>query len=188
MRLNHIAAVLLTLSLAAGAQAADKSVAVVNGVAIAQTELDQLTDSVVKGSNGRVKDSPELRAELKQQLINRQIILQEAGRRSLDKSAQFKERLEDIRNDLLQQALFEDIARANPVTDALVRSEDGRGRQPNPAFLNPELATQEFVQPALDGLRHKTGALVFQLSPLPLRELDRLHDVLERLRAMPSRR
>ena len=70
------------------------------------------------------------------------------------------------------------------VTDALVRSEDGRGRQPNLAFLNPELATQEFVQPALDGLRHKTGALVFQLSPLPLRELDRLHDVLERLRAM----
>ena len=70
------------------------------------------------------------------------------------------------------------------VTDALVRSEDGRGRQPNPAFLNPELATQEFVQPALDGLRNKTGALVFQLSPLPLRELDRLHDVLERLRAM----
>lgn len=70
------------------------------------------------------------------------------------------------------------------VTDALVRSEDGQGRQPNSAFLDPQLATQEFVQPALDGLGHKTGALVFQLSPLPLHELGRLHDVLERLRAM----
>lgn len=70
------------------------------------------------------------------------------------------------------------------VTDALVRSEDGRGREPNPAFLNPALATQEFVQPALEGLGRKTGALVFQLSPLPLQALDRLHDVLEQLRAM----
>ncbi|MFX6450720.1 DUF72 domain-containing protein, partial [Acinetobacter baumannii] len=31
------------------------------------------------------------------------------------------------------------------VTDALVRTEDGRGREPNPAFLNPELALREFV-------------------------------------------
>ena len=70
------------------------------------------------------------------------------------------------------------------VTDSLVRSEDGHGRQPNPAFLSPQLALQEFVQPALAGLGHKTGALVFQLSPLPLGELGRLHDTLERLRTM----
>jgi len=35
------------------------------------------------------------------------------------------------------------------VTDALVRSEDGRGREPNTAFLDPRLAAQEFVAPAL---------------------------------------
>lgn len=51
------------------------------------------------------------------------------------------------------------------VTDALVRSEDGRGRQANPAFLSPELARSECVEPALQGLGHKLGALVFQLSP-----------------------
>jgi uncharacterized protein YecE (DUF72 family) len=70
------------------------------------------------------------------------------------------------------------------VTDALVRSEDGRGREANPAFLNPELALQEFVAPALEGLGQRTGALVFQLSPLPWHLIDRLPDVLERLRAM----
>lgn len=37
------------------------------------------------------------------------------------------------------------------VTDALVRSEDGRGRQANPAFLSPELARSECVEPALQG-------------------------------------
>jgi len=70
------------------------------------------------------------------------------------------------------------------VTDALVRSEDGRGRQANAAFLSPKLACSEFVEPALQGLGHKTGALVFQLSPLPLAQLDRMHEVLDRLHAM----
>ena len=70
------------------------------------------------------------------------------------------------------------------VTDALVRSENGRGMQPNDGFLRPELALQEFVQPALDGLGHKVGALVFQLSPLPAPLLDRLPDVLARLARM----
>ena len=44
------------------------------------------------------------------------------------------------------------------MTDATVRSESGRATQPNPAFLNPELAMQEFVQPALKGLGPKLGA------------------------------
>lgn len=70
------------------------------------------------------------------------------------------------------------------VTDALVRSEDGRGREPNPAFLDAQLAAQEFVAPALEGLGQRTGALVFQLSPLPWTLLDRLPDVLERLRTL----
>ena len=38
------------------------------------------------------------------------------------------------------------------VTDATVRGESGRATEPNPAFLDPELALQEFVQPALAGL------------------------------------
>ena len=70
------------------------------------------------------------------------------------------------------------------VTDALVRAEDGRGMQPNPAFLNPELAVSEFVQPALEGLGAKIGALVFQLSPLPASWLARMPELLERLSTM----
>ncbi len=67
------------------------------------------------------------------------------------------------------------------VTDALVRSRDGRGLEPNPAFLNPELAMSEFVQPALAGLGSKIGALVFQLSPLPDSWLVRVPELLDRL-------
>ncbi|WP_431276512.1 DUF72 domain-containing protein [Variovorax ureilyticus] len=70
------------------------------------------------------------------------------------------------------------------VADAMVRGEDGRGMQANPAFLDPALAATEFVQPALDGLGHKVGALVIQLSPLPGPMLARMPEVLERLGAM----
>ncbi|MEX8492600.1 DUF72 domain-containing protein [Sphaerotilus sp.] len=53
------------------------------------------------------------------------------------------------------------------VTDAVLRASDGRGVQPNPVFLDPSVAVEQFVQPALDGLGAKIGALVFEIPPLP---------------------
>ncbi len=70
------------------------------------------------------------------------------------------------------------------ITDAQVRAEDGRGRQANTAFLDPRLAIQEFLEPAMAGLGARIGALVFQLSPLPLAMLDRMTEQLDRLHAM----
>lgn len=70
------------------------------------------------------------------------------------------------------------------VCDALVRSADGRGTQDNQAFLDPVMAIHDFVQPALEGLGAKIGALVFQLSPLPSHRLARMDLVLEQLAAM----
>lgn len=78
------------------------------------------------------------------------------------------------------------------VADALVRGEDGRGMQPNPAFLDPILAVQQFVAPAIEGLGARIGALVFQLSPLPAAFLARMPELLDRLaimlRALPPLR
>ena len=70
------------------------------------------------------------------------------------------------------------------VTDATVRSETGRAVQPNPVFLNAELAVQEFVQPALTGLGPKLGVLVFEISPLPRHLLADMTALLARLAAM----
>lgn len=55
----------------------------------------------------------------------------------------------------------------NVVTDAMVRSEEGKGQQRNRAFLNASLAVEQFVTPTLQGLGDKLGVLVYQLSPLP---------------------
>jgi uncharacterized protein YecE (DUF72 family) len=57
------------------------------------------------------------------------------------------------------------------VSDALVRSTEGddagKGLQANPQFLNPELMRTACVEPVAQGLGHKLGALVLQISPLP---------------------
>lgn len=78
------------------------------------------------------------------------------------------------------------------VTDALIRHAEGKGRQVNSDFLNPRLAQEQFVQPALRGLERKLGALVFQISPLPASwfgQMPRLIDQLHRLlRSMPELR
>jgi hypothetical protein len=70
------------------------------------------------------------------------------------------------------------------VTDATVRDESGRGTQVNPVFLNSDIAIQEFVQPALEGLGNRIGALVFQLSPIPSQLLADQPALLARLGAM----
>jgi uncharacterized protein YecE (DUF72 family) len=53
------------------------------------------------------------------------------------------------------------------VCDAVTRDEDGRGKVPNPHFLDPAIAAREFVVPCVGGLGAKAGPLVFQVSPLP---------------------
>lgn len=70
------------------------------------------------------------------------------------------------------------------VTDALLRSDDGRGQQPNPLFLDAATALQDFIEPAFEGLGASIGALVFQLSPLPAQRLARMGEQFDRLHAM----
>lgn len=70
------------------------------------------------------------------------------------------------------------------VTDALVRAEDGRGRETNPAFLDAQLAVSAFVQPTLEGLGARLGVLVFQLSPLTWDWLSRPAALFARLQTL----
>lgn len=69
------------------------------------------------------------------------------------------------------------------VCDAVMRDEEGRGRVPNPHFLDAAVAAREFVVPCLEGLGAKAGPLVFQVSPLPRGLVDEAATVVERLAA-----
>lgn len=69
------------------------------------------------------------------------------------------------------------------VCDAVIRDEEGRGKVPNPHFLDPAIATREFVVPCLEGLQAKTGPLVFQISPLPRSLVEESALLVDRLAA-----
>lgn len=67
------------------------------------------------------------------------------------------------------------------VTDAMVRADDGRGMQPNPAFLDPATAWSACAQPLIDGLGSRLGVVVLQLSPMSARWLGDRPALLHRL-------
>ena len=67
------------------------------------------------------------------------------------------------------------------VCDAVIRDEEGRGKVPNPHFLDPAIAARELVVPCLEGLGDKAGPLVFQISPLPRGLVEEQALLIERL-------
>ena len=69
------------------------------------------------------------------------------------------------------------------VCDAVMRDEEGRGKVPNPHFLDAAIAAREFVVPCLEGLGAKAGPLVFQVSPLPRGLVEEAATLVDRLAA-----
>lgn len=94
--------------------AASQNAAVVNGVAIPQDRLEMN----VKGAVAQGKtDSPELRAEIRDELINREVIYQTANKNGLDKNAEVIQQLEIARQTVLINAFINDYLKKNPVTE-----------------------------------------------------------------------
>ena len=116
MKKNHIAALLLAATISVPALA--ESIATVNGKSIDKTDLDNAVAVVVQNSNGNVQDSPALRQQVKDTLINREVILQEAQNRKLDQQPAFIKRMEEVRQDMLREALFADLVKNIPISDA----------------------------------------------------------------------
>lgn len=71
------------------------------------------------------------------------------------------------------------------ITDAVLRATDsGAPLQDNPFFLDARRALATAVQPAVEGLGDKLGALVFQISPLPAAWLRNSNALLDRFSAL----
>jgi len=114
--LSALAAAILGLTLPAFAQ----NVAIVNGKAVPKTRVDALAAQLAK--SGRPV-TPELQGQLKDEVIAREIFMQEAQKRGLDASDDFKNQMELARQTLLIRELFADYQKANPVTDADIKAE-----------------------------------------------------------------
>jgi peptidyl-prolyl cis-trans isomerase C len=108
---------MLTLS---AAYADDKTVAVVNGVPIPQERMEYVVKSQVQQGQ---KDDQTLRSNVKDALIMREVIAQEAVKKGLDKDAQFETQMEMAKQEFLIRAYFDDFLKNNPVTDEEMKAQ-----------------------------------------------------------------
>ncbi len=69
------------------------------------------------------QDTPELRAMIKDELINREILIQEADKLGLGSSADVKAQIDIARQSILIRALVADYLKKNPVKDADIKAE-----------------------------------------------------------------
>lgn len=132
MRKKTPLTVLIALLAAFAAPAALAQVAKVNGVTIPQARADALLRDVMNQSQGRQQDTPELRNQIKQRLIETEIISQEAVKMGLPKNAEVSAQLELARQNILVGAYINEMTRKQPVTEDMLRKAHERLKD-NPA-------------------------------------------------------
>jgi peptidyl-prolyl cis-trans isomerase C len=114
-------AVALTLSMATLAPVAQaQNVAIVNGKAVPKARVEALAQQLAR--SGRPV-TPDVEAQIKEEVIAREIFMQEAQKRGLDASEDFKGQMELARQTILIRELFADEQKKNPVTDADIKGE-----------------------------------------------------------------
>jgi peptidyl-prolyl cis-trans isomerase C len=99
--------------------AKEDAVASVNGVYISKKTLDALQKQVSERSQGQTFPKEQLVEEL----VQRELLSQDAKQKNLDKAPEFTERLAEIKNSLLSQAALQDYLKVNPVTDEEIKAE-----------------------------------------------------------------
>jgi peptidyl-prolyl cis-trans isomerase C len=110
------AAVLTTLSLSVTAQ----NIAIVNGKAVPTSRVEALAQQVAR--SGR-PITPDVEAQIKEEVIAREIFMQEAQKRGLDATPEYKTQIELARQTILIRELFAEFQKTSAVSDADVQAE-----------------------------------------------------------------
>ncbi len=97
-----------------------QNIAIVNGKAVPTARADALAQQVAK--SGRPV-TPEMQGQLREEVIMREIFMQEAQKRGLDVTEDFRVQMELARQSLLIRELFAEFQKQNPVSDADAKAE-----------------------------------------------------------------
>jgi len=127
LKLSKLAATLVAgalISLPALAQdkapAKAGTVATVNGTAISQSLFDAFYNEQ-KGQG--VPDSPELKKAVREELIRRELLWQEAKKSGVDKQPGIAAQMELARQAVLIRPFIQDYVKKNPISDAKLKAE-----------------------------------------------------------------
>jgi len=126
MKLTRYAVLVAGLMLAAAAHAQGDPLAKVNGVTIPQSRADILLKEMA--AQGR-PDTPEMRDAIKQELVNREIVAQEAIKKGLHKRPEVATQIDLQRQAVLVNAYLQDYLKSNPVSDDAVKKEYERVKE-----------------------------------------------------------
>ena len=125
-KLSKLAAALLACAIvSAPAFAADKgakgnAVATVNGSAISQGAFEAVyAEQRAQG----LPDSAEVRAAIREEMIRRELLAQEAKKAGIDKNPAIAAQMDLARQAVLIRAYVQDYIRKNPVSDAQLKAE-----------------------------------------------------------------
>lgn len=100
--------------------AEDKSAAMVNGVSIPQSRVDFRVKAAT--SQGQA-DSPELRNMIKEDMINLEVLVQEAAKAGIDKNSDVLQQIELSRQQVLAGAYMQDYMKNHPVGEEQLKQE-----------------------------------------------------------------
>lgn len=114
------ARLLVTLAAFVSLSALAQNVAVVNGKAVPSNRVDAMAKQMVQQGQ---QDTPEMRAMIKDELINREILTQEADRQGIATRADIKNQIELARQSIVIRALATEYLTKNPVKDEDMKAE-----------------------------------------------------------------
>ena len=110
----------------AGSLPSHAQVAKVNGVTIPQARADALVRELSR--QGR-EDSPQLRNVVRQELINRELMSQEATKIGLEKHSEVKAQLDIMRQNVLVGAFLNEMAKKHPATEEAIKAAHERFKE-----------------------------------------------------------
>jgi peptidyl-prolyl cis-trans isomerase C len=107
------------LAACAAAPAFAQNIAVVNGTPIPKARADALVQQLVQQGQ---QDSPKLQQAVREELINREILMQEAVRRGLPARPDIKAQVAVAQQTVVLRALIEDVVKNTQPSDADVKA------------------------------------------------------------------
>lgn len=99
----------------------EDAIASVNGQYISKKTLEDLEKDLAQRSQGQAPAFPK--EKLVDELVQREILVQDAVQKKLDQSPETVAQLEAARKAILTQASLQEYLKANPVTDAEIKKE-----------------------------------------------------------------
>jgi peptidyl-prolyl cis-trans isomerase C len=97
----------------------EDAIASVNGKYISKAQLENLEKEIAMRAHGA--NFPK--EKLVEELIQRELLVQDALQKQLDKSPEYLEQLEEAKKSILTQTSLKNFFKTNPVTDAEVKAE-----------------------------------------------------------------